>query len=288
MTTCYLCGGTSHRERPGSVRDNISLKVLECNACGLVFLSSIEHIQPLHYAQSGMHGNQPLPIENWLRETDADDTRRFRFLQQRLAGKKLLDFGCGAGGFLFKAREVAIVAEGYEPELRLQDHFGKAGLKVHTQMDALVATSLPRFDLITAFHVVEHLPDPRATLAHLASLLDKEGGELIVEVPSSDDALLTLFECEPFTHFTYWSQHLFLFNSRTLVDLVRQAGLKLRWLKQVQRYPLSNHLHWLSQGKPGGHQKWAFIDSLALHEAYSAQLAALGRCDTLLAGIGSD
>jgi len=97
-----------------------------------------------------------------------------------------------------------------------------------------------------------------------------------------------LFGCEPFTHFTYWSQHLFLFNPRTLSDLVRQAGLKLHWLKQVQRYPLSNHLYWLSQGKPGGHQKWVFINSPVLDDAYSAQLAALGRCDTLLAGIGPD
>jgi 2-polyprenyl-3-methyl-5-hydroxy-6-metoxy-1,4-benzoquinol methylase len=288
MTTCYLCGGTSHRERPGSVRDNASLKVLECNACGLVFLSTIDHIHSSHYANSGMHGNELLPPESWLRETDADDERRFRFLQPMLVGRKLLDFGCGVGGFLLKAREVTAVAEGLEPELRLQDHFGQSGLKIHTQMDAITASGLPRFDVITAFHVVEHLPDPRHTLARLALLLDKVGGELIVEVPSSDDALLTLYGCECFTHFTYWSQHLFLFNPRTLSDLVLQAGLKLHWLKQVQRYPLSNHLHWLSQGKPGGHQKWAFIDSLALNEAYSAQLAALGRCDTLLAGIGCD
>ncbi len=151
----------------------------------------------------------------------------------------------------------------------------------------MTASRLPRFDVITAFHVVEQLPDPRATLTHLAALLEK-GGELIVEVPNSDDALLTLFECRPFARFTYWSQHLFLFNQRTLSDLARQAILKLRWLKQVQRYPLSNHLHWLSRGRPGGHNEWSFIDSPMLNDAYSAQLAALGRCDTLLAGIISE
>ncbi len=99
MTACYLCGSTSHRECRGCVRDDSSLKVLECNACGLVFLSSIDHIHPSHYAESGMHGEQPLPVENWLQVTDADDERRFRYLRQMLVGKKLLDFGCGAGGF---------------------------------------------------------------------------------------------------------------------------------------------------------------------------------------------
>src|SRR3990172_8016536 len=121
MTTCYLCGSTSHLDRPGSVRDNSNLKVLECDTCGLVFLSSFDHIQPSHYEQSGMHGGQPLPVKEWLRETDADDERRFTFLRPRLPGKRVLDFGCGAAGFLLKAREVAATAEGVEPEIRLQD-----------------------------------------------------------------------------------------------------------------------------------------------------------------------
>jgi len=285
MTSCYLCGSASHHVRPGSVRDNAGLKVLECNDCGLVYLSSFDHIQPLHYAESGMHNGMPVPIEDWLRESSSDDERRFRGLAQTLVGKKVLDYGCGAGGFLLKARDVAAVVEGVEPELRLQTHFRQSGLKVHTQIDALSASDATRFDIITAFHVVEHLPDPRAALARLGSLLEK-GGELVIEVPNSDDALLTLYTCDAFAHFTYWSQHLFLFNPRTLSDLIRQAGLKLRWIKQVQRYPLSNHLYWLSQGKPGGHQKWAFIDSQALDEAYGAQLAAMERCDTLLAGVG--
>ncbi len=286
VTACYLCGGTVHRERPGSVRDAPDLKVLECDACGLVFLSSFGHIRADHYEDSGMHGDQPLPVADWLREAEGDDERRFRFLQARLPGKRLLDFGCGAGGFLLKARELAVEVAGIEPEARLQAHFGQAGVQVRGGLDDVAGTGR-RFDLITAFHVVEHLHDPRSMLARLAELLEP-GGELIVEVPSSDDALLTLFDCDAFQHFTYWSQHLFLFNPHTLADLVRQAGLRLRWSKQVQRYPLSNHLHWLARSKPGGHQKWAFLDSAALDDAYAAQLASLGRCDTLLAGIGRD
>lgn len=284
--SCYLCGSQSLLQRPGSVRDNAQLKVMECEACGLVFLSSFGHIQATHYEDSGMHGDQPPPVKEWLREAEPDDERRFRFFQGRLPGSRVLDFGCGAGGFLLKAREVAAVAEGVEPEQRLQPHFHQVGVRVWPSLE-MAAEAGGRFDLVTSFHVVEHLPDPRQTLVQLAGLL-AEGGELVVEVPSADDALLTLFANEPFRHFTYWSQHLFLFNPRTLADLVRQAGLTLRWVKQVQRYPLSNHLHWLARGKPGGHKQWAFLDSATLNDAYGAQLAALGLCDTLVAGIGRD
>lgn len=284
MKGCYLCNSESLRERPGKVRDNDRLKVLECNDCGLVFLSSFEHIQDSHYEQSGMHGNELPNVTDWLIESDADDERRFNFLKPRLIRKELLDFGCGAGGFLSKARYFAANVVGLEPESRLQEHFSKSGLTVYPLISDLFSSGL-KFDLITAFHVVEHLPDPRSILSQLAELL-KSGGQIVVEVPNSDDALLTLFECKPFMGFTYWSQHLFLFNGATLTKLVRQAGLKVFWIKFVQRYSLSNHLYWLAKGKPGGHKEWAFLDDHILNQAYSSQLAAMGKCDTLIAGVG--
>ncbi len=94
-------------------------------------------------------------------------------------------------------------------------------------------------------------------LVELADLLTGKG-EIIIEVPHADDALLSLYECEPFSHFTYWSCHLFLYTVTTLEMLVEQTGLKLNYIKQVQRYPLSNHMYWLAEGKPGGHKIWSF------------------------------
>ena len=67
--------------------------------------------------------------------------------------------------------------------------------------------------------------------------------------------------------------------------LIKKAGIKLNWIKHVQRYPLSNHLYWLSKGKPGGHKQWAFLDDQQLNQNYEQQLAALGLTDTIVAGI---
>jgi hypothetical protein len=55
------------------------------------------------------------------------------------------------------------------------------------------------------------------------------------------------------------------------------------WLKDYQRYPLSNHLHWLSQGKPGGQHPWTFLDTPEMASAYANTLATLGKTDTLIA-----
>jgi 2-polyprenyl-3-methyl-5-hydroxy-6-metoxy-1,4-benzoquinol methylase len=136
--------------------------------------------------------------------------------------------------------------------------------------------------LITAFHVIEHLSDPLGTLKSLAEKLCASG-RMVIEVPNSEDALLTLYDCDAFQHFSYWSQHLFLFNAATLEILASQAGLKVKAIQHIQRYPLSNHLHWLSKGKPGGHQSWAFLDSPEMARAYANSLASLGKTDTLIA-----
>ncbi|MCW8901337.1 MAG: class I SAM-dependent methyltransferase [Gammaproteobacteria bacterium] len=280
---CYLCGHKEYVTRPGKIRDNSSLKVLECTNCSLVYLSSFNHIASSHYEESGMHDGEVPDIESWLKETQVDDKRRYNFVKNKITNKKILDFGCGAGGFLEFAKMSATNVSGVELEKKLQDSFKSRGLNVYPNLKEAQKEN-NNYDLITSFHVIEHLSDPISTLKELASLLNDKG-EMIIEVPNSDDVLLSLYDCQPFTNFTYWSQHLFLFNVHTFANLIKQAGLKLSWIKHVQRYSLSNHLYWLSAGKPGGHQKWSMIDNKNLNAEYENQLAAIGKTDTIIAGI---
>jgi 2-polyprenyl-3-methyl-5-hydroxy-6-metoxy-1,4-benzoquinol methylase len=274
---CYLCQSSHFTARKGEVRDEPEMQIIECDHCGLVILSGTDHIVPGFYENSGMHGAEPTPMDTWLKQTEWDDQRRFDMVKAMLPNNRLLDFGCGAAGFLQRTRSLAAEVTGIELETRVRDHWaGK--IKIVPGVEAAGGG----YDLITAFHVIEHLPDPRAMLTRLASAL-KPNGRMIVEVPSADDALLTLYDCAAFQRFTYWSQHLFLFNASTLEMLARQAGLRIVAVKHYQRYPLSNHLHWLSQGKPGGHQRWAFMDAPELASAYANTLAALGKTDTLIA-----
>jgi SAM-dependent methyltransferase len=277
--TCYLCGCSNFKARPGTVRDNERVKVLECSECGLVFLDSHDHINEDFYQNSGMHDENP-DYDQWLLATERDDYRRLNVFKEKIINKVVLDFGCGIGGFLELAKEFCKESYGLELELGLVESFNQRGLNVFSDYETLVESRM-KFDVITAFHVVEHLKDPAKTLYDLSLLLN-EGGELIVEVPSSADALLTLYECKPFQNFTYWSQHLFLFNSSTFKKLSQKAGLSLQWVKNIQRYPLSNHLHWMSRGSPGGHQRWSFLDTPELNRAYEETLASLSITDTIV------
>ncbi|MDR1490210.1 MAG: hypothetical protein LBS65_06985, partial [Desulfovibrio sp.] len=60
---CYLCGGTTYTVRPGKVRDNETLELYECLSCGLVSLSSFDHIEPNFYENSLMNANPPCPAD---------------------------------------------------------------------------------------------------------------------------------------------------------------------------------------------------------------------------------
>jgi len=279
---CYLCDGTEFNKRPGSVRDNPEIEVFECASCGLVFLSSLDHIRNGFYENSEMHGEEMADVHGWLKETAWDDERRSQYLKSVLPNRRLLDFGCGAGGFLLKARDLAATAHGVEPETRLGSHYQSHGLTVFQNLSDISTNIRGGYDIITIFHVLEHIPDPKSILDELSEML-ADGGQIIVEVPNADDALLTLYNNEPFSNFTYWSCHLFLFTNTTIRAVAEKAGLKVNYIRQIQRYPLSNHLYWLAKGKPGGHKIWSFLDSKELHRSYEEQLASAGLCDTIIA-----
>jgi 2-polyprenyl-3-methyl-5-hydroxy-6-metoxy-1,4-benzoquinol methylase len=273
---CYICNSLLINKRIGIVRDCPTMDILECAECGLVSLDNKE-INDQFYIKSKMHGDALPEIESWLKECDPDDQRRVELLKQIICNKNILDFGCGAGGFLCKARNYASNVTGIELEERIKE-FYKNKIKIYQYLDEVDEL----FDVITAFHCIEHVADPANLLAQMSRVLT-ENGLIVIEVPSADDALLTLYESPAFQKFTYWSQHLYLFNRESLAKLALKAGLKVNAISYYQRYPLSNHLYWLSRSAPGGHNKWAFLNSNDLNLAYSSALASIGKTDTLIA-----
>jgi len=276
---CYLCGSDRFKFRDGEVRDKKELKVLECLDCSLVYLSDFSHLKDGFYEESNMHSD--FDLKRWINETDTDDKRRYNFTKNLITNRDILDFGSGNGGYLKYAKTRAKSVSAIELEKAIEPYYKEQNIKLYRSVELIDKD----FDLITMFHVLEHLSDPKEMLIRLAKSL-RDGAKIIVEVPNSEDALLTLYESEPFSKFTYWSCHLFLFNARTLQDLVHQSGLKVEFIKHIQRYPLSNHLYWLSKNRAGGHQQWgSFLDSDALSVAYEESLASMGKTDTLIAQI---
>ena len=279
LDTCFLCGSSEAEVIHHGVRDTSDIDVLKCGGCGLVRLSETIENADVFYQESGMRGGRTSPLNELRRETWDDDERRFRFTEKMIEGKSVLDFGCGDGGYLLRAKTIARDVCGVELESSVREALQKEGIPCYEAI-----REAGTMDVITMFHVLEHIDDPVPLLREIAGHLSA-GGQLIVEVPNADDALLSLYGCDAFADFTYWKCHIYLYTMDTLRRLAKKANLWIRFMKQIQRYPLCNHMYWLAKGKPGGHFAWSFLDDKELSEKYGSQLAKLGIADTILCGL---
>ena len=217
--------------------------------------------------------------DTWINNTERDDDRRYKALRNMCAGKNVLEFGCGNGGFLRRIRKVANKVSGIELMDEARQKIQKEGIEVYKTLSEVNM----KYDIICAFMVIEHLNNPDEILKEIISSLN-ENGVFICETVNAEDALISKYHCKAFEDFTYWSEHVYLYNSVTLKKLLERNGFKTKWNTQIQRYTLANHLYWLSNGKPGGHAKWTEFNEQKINEEYEKTLIELGIADTLWYG----
>lgn len=213
-------------------------------------------------------------------EWTIDAQRRFESNLKFVAGRRLLDFGCGRGDFLRLVKDDCLEVVGVEIQQNLVDSINADSIRCETNLDDIQDESI---DVCVSFHVIEHLPNPLDILKSIKMKI-VTGGILIVEVPHANDFLLSTLNNDDFKQFTLWSQHLVLHTRESLYKMLSHVGYKDILIEGVQRYPLSNHLNWLANSKPGGHKSpLSLIDSPALTNAYSDSLAKMNVTDTLVA-----
>lgn len=273
MAECKLCKSKKIKLIKHGVRDNANIDVYKCQRCGLEFLSQFKQADEVFYEKGNMHSSYA--VENWLKNTYVDDKRRVEYLKELIKDKKVLDFGTGNGGFLIHSKSVAKMICGHEIDNSLTEHYAKHGLEVKNNLKNYEN----KFDVITMFHVLEHVENPLNVLQNLKKYLNKNG-RLVIEVPNSNDALLTMYNSEAFKNFTYWSCHLYAYNISNLKIILKNAGYKIKTTEFIQRYPYTNHIGWLKDKKAGGHRVYktnGFVNSL-----YTCFLKLSHKTDTII------
>lgn len=278
MIQCEICGGGHGVLIHHGTRDNDKIDVYECQDCKTKFLPAAEYNPD--YENGFMHekdGLSSYDIRENLKDLEKDDLRRYHMVKELCTHKKVMDFGCGFGGFLAYIQEVADECIGIELGADERKYLSSNGIRCAKKIEECSE----QFDVITLFHVFEHLSNPREWLVKFSKCLSEEG-LLIIEVPNAKDALLSLYESDSFADFTYWSAHLFLYTSESLRQLVDSTNcFKQVSSTQIQRYSIANHFYWLAKKLPGGHEKWKQLDSEDLNQAYEDKLRELGICDTI-------
>ncbi len=219
-----------------------------------------------------LFGNLKTPIID-------DDYRRISQFDKLLKNKNILDFGCGWGGFLSSIKNYKSL-NGVELRRECINHIKNNNNKVKISND--INYFKKKFDIITMFHVLEHIPYQVNTLKILKSKL-KNKGKIIIEVPHAEDFLILQDELKEFKNFTFWSEHLILHTQRSLKSVLSKSGFKKINIQYYQRYNFSNHLGWFLNRKPGGHQFYKNIITDSLNLSYCENLKKLCQTDTLIA-----
>jgi SAM-dependent methyltransferase len=98
-------------------------------------------------------------------------------------GAKILDGGCSTGEFLSVLKDQYVV-EGFEPEPDAARWAGnRFGLTVHTGNLNTVSFQNDGFDLVTLWHVLEHIPELQPDVTRIHQLL-RPGGKFLIAVPN--------------------------------------------------------------------------------------------------------
>ncbi len=141
--------------------------------------ASLERIIPALLEHEGVTGRPTLELH----------LMRYRFAIEHLQPGRVLDIACGVGygTKLLSGADVIQAAIGVDISVDAIEYarsqYGHDGIKFVTA-NALEFTDTSGFENIVSLETIEHVPDPRAFLAHLVSLL-KSNGILVGSVPIS-------------------------------------------------------------------------------------------------------
>ena len=140
---------------------------------------------------------------------------------------RVLELGCAHGGFVALLHWAGFDAAGLELSPSIVE-WAAATFEVPILEGPVERQELPAhsFDVIALMDVVEHLPDPVATLRRCLSLL-REDGCMIVQTPNypAGASYESMVEAnDPFLEQLKPSEHLFLFSRSSAAKLLEQAG----------------------------------------------------------------
>lgn len=213
---CALCGGALQ----ASAFDTLDAVTGErffvdvCASCGHGATDPVpKDLSP--YYPSEYYGGRHGITDRYCTE------RRLRWLERASAPGALLDLGCGDGSFLRAAKDRGYSPHGVERG-RARELAEQAGLPVFGTTRE--AASRAPYRVVTAWHSLEHFPDPSAELQRLHSLLEP-GGKLIVAVPDFGGVQAKLYR-GAWLHLDA-PRHLHHFTSRSLGLLLERTGFRV-------------------------------------------------------------
>jgi 2-polyprenyl-3-methyl-5-hydroxy-6-metoxy-1,4-benzoquinol methylase len=200
----------------------------KCSGCGLMYVSPIPDSSAVYnedyfsgaskgFGYADYDADKKPMLSAWGKYLD--------IIEEIIPNKgKLLDVGAATGYFLKVAHERGWSVKGVE----LSDYAAKSGrdngLDIVTGTLEDISDQDTKFDAITMWDLVEHLPDPKKTLNQASHLL-KQGGVVAINTPDVGSVPAKILGKK--WHLIVPPEHLHYFNENSLALLLQKAGFEV-------------------------------------------------------------
>jgi SAM-dependent methyltransferase len=221
VEACPGCGDL--RSSPVDLDSDHELR--QCDACSLVYATSYADPDEIYVAgylkgetDFGLDIFHPI-FQDFL---DFAAGKRLDVIEAIADGGSLLDVGCGSGEVLRAAQRRGWKVAGAEPVEESAAIARERGLDVRTAILQDAGLSMGTWDVVTAFHVLEHMPDGAGFLRTISRWV-KPGGLVAIEVPNWSSA-------DRERHGPSWSglrplEHIAHYTPESLERAFRSVGL---------------------------------------------------------------
>lgn len=147
--------------------------------------------------------------------------RKFKWVKSYVRKGKFLDIGCGTGDFLWLLKQNKFEVIGVEPNAKARRITSEKGIE---SIEHLEQIQEHKFDALSLWHVLEHIPDLKDFFEQISSRLHN-GGYMFVALPNFKS-----FDAQYYKEF--WAaydvpRHIHHFSQHAIEQLFRQNGYQL-------------------------------------------------------------
>lgn len=216
---------------------NEEFQLIKCDHCGLVFTvprPSPEEIGKYYVSdnyyshQQNKNGFIPRIYET---VKSLNIKKKVAYAIGNLQKGRLLDIGCGVGDFLCCVKGFGWDVTGIEPSLHAKAIAKeRLGFMPLDPSESALLTD-QSFDVITMWHVLEHVDDLKSQTSELKRLL-KPGGRLIIALPNFQS-----FDCQYYKeNWAAWDvpRHLNHFSPEVIQSIFSSIGFKILDIQKLR------------------------------------------------------
>jgi 2-polyprenyl-3-methyl-5-hydroxy-6-metoxy-1,4-benzoquinol methylase len=167
---CNICGSSENEEKLYSIRSG---HLVHCRKCDLYYANPrrVDIIQDAINNRTPTELYESKKLNYWGRMMEFNRYIKMIHKFKQPPGK-ILDVGCYEGYFLYEARKFGWTCYGVEPNVG-GAKYAREQLNLEVKQCILEKAGFENkyFDVVTAFAVLEHLPDPYLTLKEVRRII---------------------------------------------------------------------------------------------------------------------